>query len=320
MASTVLSPLKTIDDVEMLDATPGKDTGSTTRARGQKILVGIPALNEEVAIGSITLRSLKYSGNVIVIDDGSTDSTAEIASLAGATVIQHKKNRGKGTSIKDIFNYAIATGADVLVLLDGDGQHNPDEIPALLEPVLSGEADMVIGSRFLVGMKNNVPAYRRFGQETLTMTTNIASGVSVTDTQSGFRAFTKKAYRCFSFKHNGMAVESEMIVDAARAGLRIKEVPIDVRYDVDGSTFHPVQHGWSILSYMIRLVIRRKPVILYGLSELILGILGIVSILKIASDFLATKSIEPGYALLLMACTVTGLFIFVTAIGQRSES
>jgi glycosyltransferase involved in cell wall biosynthesis len=222
-----------------------------------KILVGIPALNEEIAIGSITLRSLKYADGVVVIDDGSTDRTAEIAALAGGTVIRHRKNQGKGSSIRDIFAYAQAIGADILVLIDGDGQHNPDEMPRLLEPLLKGEAEMIIGSRFLAGMKNKVPFYRRVGQEALTLATNIASGIKITDTQSGFRAFTKKAFSSFTFNNDGMAIESEMIVDAARTGLHIKEVPIDVRYDVNGSSLHPVKHGVTVLGKIIKLIITK---------------------------------------------------------------
>lgn len=238
-------------------AAPGTKKLSQTAVQTVKILVGIPALNEEVAIGSITLRSLKYADSILVIDDGSTDRTAEIASLAGATVIRHKKNHGKGTSVMDIFAYAQALEIDILVLIDGDGQHNPDEMPRLLDPLLRGEADMVIGSRFLAGMANNVPIYRRFGQEALTFATNLASGIRLTDTQSGFRAFAKKAFDCFTFNNNGMAIESEMIVDAARAKLRIKEVPIAVRYDVNGSSLHPVKHGVSVLSNIIKLMVTR---------------------------------------------------------------
>jgi glycosyltransferase involved in cell wall biosynthesis len=223
-----------------------------------RILVGIPALNEEIAIGSITLRSLKYSDSVVVIDDGSTDMTSEVAALAGASVIRHKKNEGKGTSIKDIFTYAKAIQADILVLIDGDGQHNPDDMPRLLDPLLVGEVDMVIGSRFLAGMTNKVPLYRRLGQEALTFATNITSGTRVTDTQSGFRAFSKKAFGCFTFNNNGMAIESEMIIEAARSGLNIKEVPIDVRYDVNGSSLHPVKHGFSVLSKIIKLGINKS--------------------------------------------------------------
>ncbi len=119
------------------------------------------------------------------------------------------------------------------MLIDGDGQHDPDEIPVLLAPILKGEADMVNGSRFLAQNGNHVPAYRRVGQEVLTMATNAGSHSNITDTQNGFRAFSKKTFNSFSFGQSGMAIESEMLMDASKAELRIKEVPIDVRYDVE---------------------------------------------------------------------------------------
>jgi len=115
------------------------------------VVVAIPAFNEEIAIGSVVLRSLKYADKVIVVNDGSKDRTAEIAKMAGADVIEHTTNGGKGAAIKDAFDYAKFVNADILVLIDGDGQHNPDEIPVLLAPILKGEADFVNGSRFING-------------------------------------------------------------------------------------------------------------------------------------------------------------------------
>ena len=258
MAFPILSPPEQRQEETYMKATARSFQKATTLVADKaRILVGVPALNEEIAIGSIMLRLLKYTDRLVVIDDGSTDRTAEIAALAGATVIRHKKNEGKGTSIKDIFAYARAVEADILVLIDGDGQHNPDEMPLLIDPLLKDEADMVIGSRFLAGMSNKVPFYRRFGQEALTLATNLASGIRVSDTQSGFRAFTKKGFDSFRFNNQGMAIESEMIVDAALAGLRIKEVPIDVRYDVNGSTYHPLKHGVTVLGKIIKLMVRK---------------------------------------------------------------
>ena len=228
------------------------DSADKKSAKTQKVIVAVPALNEEVAIGSIVLRARQYADEVIVIDDGSKDNTAHIARLAGATVIPHPKNEGKGAAIRDAFMYARTNNADVLVLIDGDGQHNPDEIPQLIRPILNKEADLVNGSRFLKdangnGNGNHVPKYRRVGQEVLTMATNTGTKQNITDTQNGFRAFSRKTFNCFSFKQNGMAVESEMLMDAAGANMTIKEVPIDVRYDVKGSTYNPVTHGVGVL-------------------------------------------------------------------------
>lgn len=223
-----------------------------------RVIVGIPAYNEEIAIGSIVLRSFQYVDTVIVIDDGSKDKTAEVAKLAGAEVITHETNQGKGAGISDIFAYANRVGADAVVLIDGDGQHNPDDMPELLEPILKDEADMVIGSRFITKDHHSVPIYRRVGQEVLTLATNKAAGFRVTDTQSGFRAFARKALNCFTFGEKGMGIESEMLVDAGKVNLRIKEVQVDMRYDVKGSTYNPVTHGFSVLFSVLKIAVLKR--------------------------------------------------------------
>jgi glycosyltransferase involved in cell wall biosynthesis len=238
-------------------------------------IVGIPAYNEEISIGSVILRSSKYADKIIVIDDGSTDNTAEIAELAGAKVISHKTNQGKGTTVRDIFNYAKKVNAAIVILIDGDGQHNPDEIPLLIKPILKDQADIVIGSRFLEKRKHNVPGFRRIGQEVLTLATNVASKSKVIDTQSGFRAFSRKTFDCFSFQEPGMGIESEMLVDAANADLKISEVQANIRYDVKGSTYGPIVHGFSVLGSVIGLISRKRPIVFFGMLGFMLLIAGL---------------------------------------------
>ena len=211
-----------------------------------KSIVIIPALNEEAAIGSIVKRSLLYVDDVLVIDDGSEDNTSNIASQFGARVIKHPTNLGKGVSLKDAFGEV--SGYDIVVTIDGDGQHNPDEIPSLIEPVRDGSADLVNGSRYLNGFDEETPAYRRVGQRVLDIATNITSGTNVTDSQSGFRAFNGKTINCYRFRDTGFGIESEMLADAAEHDLKIVEVPITVRYDVENSsTKGPVTHGVGVL-------------------------------------------------------------------------
>jgi len=205
----------------------------------------IPTYNEEVAIGSIILRTLQYVDKVLIVNDGSDDKTVEVAKLAGAEVINHTTNLGKGEALKSGFQ-AIGD-VDVIVTIDGDGQHNPDEIPSLIKPILEDNADLVNGSRYMNGPEENTPAYRRVGQQVLDTATNVSAGIKVTDSQSGFRAFSNRASKSFRFNDTGFGIESEMLVDAAEAGLKIVEVPITVRYDVDGSTKDPVTHGVGVL-------------------------------------------------------------------------
>ncbi len=210
----------------------------------------IPAYNEEVALGSIILRTLQYVDEVIIVNDGSDDKTVEVARLAGAEIINHATNLGKGEALKSGFS-AIGD-ADVVVTIDGDGQHNPDEIPSLIKPIIEDGADLVNGSRYMNGPEENTPAYRRVGQQVLDNATNISAGIKVTDSQSGFRAFSPAACKVFRFYDTGFGIESEMLVDVAEAGLKIVEVPITVRYDVDGSTKNPVTHGVGVLLKIIK--------------------------------------------------------------------
>ena len=212
-----------------------------------KSIAIIPAFNEEVAIGSVILRTLQYIDDVLVIDDGSEDKTKQTALLAGAHVLTHPVNYGKGIALKSGFDYVSDLSYDVIITIDADGQHNPDEIPELIKPVIEDGVDLVNGSRYLNGHEENTPAYRRVGQQVLDHATNISAGIHVTDSQSGFRAFSNKALHCFRFNDPGFGIESEMLADASDNGLKISEVPITVRYDVNSSTKNPVTHGVGVL-------------------------------------------------------------------------
>ena len=211
-----------------------------------KSIVIIPAFNEEKAIGDVIQKSLQHVSDVLVIDDGSLDKTYEIAKKSKAIVIKHDTNLGKGVSLKDAFREV--SGYDVVVTIDGDGQHNPDEIPFLVKPIIDDEADLVNGSRYLDGFDEDTPAYRRVGQKVLDIATNITSGTNVTDSQSGFRAFKGDTIKYYRFRDTGFGIESEMLADAAENNLKIVEVPITVRYDVENSsTKGPVTHGVGVL-------------------------------------------------------------------------
>ena len=205
----------------------------------------IPAYNEEKALADVIGKTFEHVDEVIVVDDGSSDKTSEVAIEAGARVIKHSVNLGKGEALKSGFK---AVGDDsIIITIDGDGQHNPSEIPDLVRPIIEDGADLVNGSRYMNGPEENTPAYRRVGQKILDIATNISAGTKVTDSQSGFRAFSPKSKNVFRFKDTGFGIESEMLVDAAEAGLKIVEVPITVRYDLDGSTKDPITHGVGVL-------------------------------------------------------------------------
>ncbi|MBI4181157.1 MAG: glycosyltransferase family 2 protein [Chloroflexi bacterium] len=222
-----------------------------------KVIAGIPCFNTSRSIKDIVSRARKYVDQVIVIDDGSSDGTAEVAGDAGALVISHQKNLGYGEAIKSCFKAAGANAADILVILDGDGQHNPDEIPRLLAPILDGEAELVIGSRFLTD-EPNMPRYRRFGIKVITFLWNFGAKVKVSDTQSGFRAYRREIFETMPLSEKRMSISIEIIEKARRKGAIIKEVPISCSYVPSGINSKAIKHGLAVaLSVIkIRLLIR----------------------------------------------------------------
>ncbi len=173
----------------------------------------------------------KYVNRVVVCDDGSTDMTADIAKKVGADVAKHEDNMGYGVALQTLFKKVRELDADAMVTLDGDGQHNPDEIPLLVEPVLEGKADVVIGSRFLGDSeKNDVPRHRRFGIKVITKLTDAASNSALSDAQSGFRAYGRKALQSLNLNENGMGVSVEVLMEAKKHGLRVVELPTGCTY------------------------------------------------------------------------------------------
>ena len=252
-----------------------------------KVAVLLPAYNEEVAIASMILLSERYADEVIVIDDGSTDRTAEVSEIAGATVLRHKINQGKGVALKTGFAYA--KDYDIIVTIDADGQHNPSEIPLLIKPIEDDEADLVNGSRYLNGQDTSTPKYRRVGQTVLDTATNIASGVKLTDSQSGFRAFSSKCFKYFNFDPEGFGIESDMLIEASENNLRIVEVEITVRYDVNTTRANPVIQGLSVLLRVLELMRLNRPLIYYGIAGAIILFFGILIHLTVNASGLSTN-------------------------------
>jgi glycosyltransferase involved in cell wall biosynthesis len=244
----------------------------------------IPAYNEEAVIGSVVTETLEQVSNVIVVDDGSTDATAHLAAAAGAEVLHLSRNRGKAGAVMAGFAAALARGYEVVVMLDADGQHLPGDIPAVLAPVLAGEADMVVGSRFLE-TRSEIPRYRVLGQKTLNLFTALGAGVSLTDTQSGFRALGPSALARLDFPSTGYSLESDMIAHFANCQLRIAEVPISCRYDVPNShKKNPVLHGFEIVRAMsYAIVVRQRRALGYiGVPLVVTGSLfGVVPLLTV---------------------------------------
>jgi len=269
-----------------------------------RTLIVIPAYNEELTIGSVVALAKKY-GDVLVVDDGSMDRTAEIAKEAGTTVIRHERNMGKGYALRSGFEYALSREYDVVVTLDADGQHNPDEIPLLMEPIVKGKADLVIGSRYLNGSKKKIPVYRRFGLWVLNKSTKAAAGVDV-DSQSGFRAISRKALEKLDLNSTDYSVETDMIVKVKEEELKIIEVPISVRYDVPKKhKKNPLSHGLGVLASIVSLIGYKRPLLLFGILSLISFIVaGVLA-------YLALKPYYNGGRIYLTQAIGAGIFVII---------
>jgi glycosyltransferase involved in cell wall biosynthesis len=219
-----------------------------------KIVATIPCLNTQKHIAEVIAKTKKYVDEVIVIDDGSTDLTADVAKGAGAKVISHPKNMGYGEAIKSCFRAMQISDADVMIIIDGDGQHDPDEIPRLLSPISNEKADVVIGSRFLANGKK-MPLYRKFGIKIINQVWNLGARVKSSDTQSGFRAYTRNSFEGMHFNNKGMSISIEIIEKARRKGLNIKEVPITCSYINNNSSLSlkAFIHGFTVAFSALRI-------------------------------------------------------------------
>ena len=276
-----------------------------------RVLAGIPAYNEASYVGSVVLLARQYADEVIVVDDGSTDNTSRIAELAGATVIRHDENKGKGAAIQSLLAEAKKRNADVLVLLDADSQHNPNEIPALVKPISEG-FDLVIGSR--KAQKNKTPRYRRIGQKVLLRSTRILSKEGISDSECGFRALSPKAIDKLELKEKGFAVESEMIACAADKNLKITEVPISNIYTTDGSTLNPVKHGVGVLNRIMTMIAERRPLLFFGLVGGILLAAGLLTGIRVLNIAATEGVLAMGSAMLTVLLIITGILSIFTGI------
>ena len=277
----------------------------------KKIVILIPAYNESRFIGSIVLQASEY-GNVIVIDDGSMDGTGEIARRAGAMVIRHEVNQGKGAALNTGFHYASQLPADAVVALDGDGQHRCSDIPGVAVPILSGAADLVVGSRFLE-RKSRIPRWRIAGQQALTWATNFSSGARLTDSQSGFRAFSPALLRRFNFDTAGFSVESEMQFLVKDGQLRVVEVPIQVSY-ADPPKRNPVTQGLQVVNGIVRLVSQHRPLFFFGAGGLSLLILGLIWGGYVVDIYARLHVLAVGYALISVLMTILGATALFTGL------
>ena len=240
-----------------------------------KIIVGIPAFNEEKNIAAIITKLADITDTIIVCNDGSSDLTSDIAEKMGAFVINHEKNLGYGAAIRSIFLKAKELNGDILVTFDADGQHRIEDVEKVTKPIIDQEVDLVIGSRFLDESEKEVPQYRKVGIKVITKITNASIKKQLTDSQSGFRAYSKKVLNELNPSELGMGISTEILIKASSKNFRITEVPIKILYAGDTSTHNPVSHGSSVILSTIKYTSIEHPLKFYGIPSMILFIIGI---------------------------------------------
>ena len=280
----------------------------------------IPAYNEEKVIADVIERCKKYVDTVVVCDDGSTDKTAKVATDAGAIVLQHKRNEGKGEAMKTIFAYAKKIGADVMISIDGDGQFLPEEIPKIAEPIIKDNVDIVVGYRF--DGNEEMPSYRKIGNKMLDKFTNLASELPFRDTQGGFRSYSKKAVNSINITTKGFGVDSEILVDASKKGLKIVEEKVSVIYNTGNntSTKNPISHSTEVIVSLLEIIAINHPLRYLGLPGMGLTIIGIIVGIFVLITFNETRYFSIPFTLIAMATVMIGIISLLMSVVLFSIS
>jgi glycosyltransferase involved in cell wall biosynthesis len=279
-----------------------------------KVVVGIPAFNEEKNIAVLIVQLKKITDKIIVCNDGSADLTSKIAEELGATVINHEKNLGYGAAIRSIFLKSKNLGGDILVTFDADGQHRIEDINRVINPIINGESDLVIGSRFLDESEKEVPKYRKVGINVLTKITNATIKKQLTDSQSGFRAYSKKVLDELNPSELGMGISTEILIKASAKNFRISEVPIKIVYDGDTSTHNPILHGSSVLFSTIKFTSIEHPLKFYGVPSMIFFAIGLFFIYFSAQYYTEFGRLNTNLTLIGAGTTLIAVVLLITGI------
>ena len=282
-----------------------------------KIIVGIPAFNEEKNIAVVITQLKKIVDKIIVCNDGSTDLTSKIAEELGVIVINHEKNLGYGAAIRSIFLKSKDLDGDILVTFDADGQHRVDDVNKVVNPIINGKSDLVIGSRFLDESEKEVPRYRKVGIKVITKITNATIKKQLTDSQSGFRAYSKKVLTELNPSDAGMGISTEILIKASSKNFRISEVPIKITYSGDTSTHNPISQGSSVIISTIKYTSIEHPLKFYGIPSLIFFITGL-SFTYAATQYYAEIGrlntnltiVAAGTVLIAVVLLITGILLY----------
>ena len=271
--------------------------------------MGIPAFNEEKNIAAIITKLADITDTIIVCNDGSSDLTSDIAEKMGAFVINHEKNLGYGAAIRSIFLKAKELDGDILVTFDADGQHRIEDIEKVTKPIIDQEVDLVIGSRFLDESEKEVPQYRKVGIKVITKITNASIKKQLTDSQSGFRAYSKKV-----LAELGMGISTEILIKASSKNFRITEVPIKILYAGDTSTHNPVSHGSSVILSTIKYTSIEHPLKFYGIPSMILFIIGISFTYLSAEYYAEIGRLNTNLTIIAASTVLIAVVLLITSI------
>ncbi len=310
------------DGEYVVDAVPAE------RADGEaEVVVGIPAYNEANSIREVVTETLPYADAVVVADDGSDDDTARVAREAGATVVEHDRNRGYGAALRTLFEAADDRDTDHFLILDADGQHDPADVPRLVETQRETEAEIVTGSRFTDGAETDVPAYRRLGLFVVGILTNLSLGALhpsswIYDTQCGFRCYNQRAVDTLVADDTigtDMGASTDILHHANRHGYTVEEVGTTVRYDLDEtSEYHPVQHGLTLIGNLIRTIEAEHPIASTGVPGVALVLVGLFFAYRTTVLYTTNGVFPPGHALTAMFFFLIGTYACFTAIILHS--
>ena len=279
-----------------------------------KVTIGIPAFNEEKNIAKVIVKLKKISDEIIVCNDGSTDLTGEIAENLGVIVINHKQNLGYGAGINSIIKKSKEIDTDILVTFDADGQHKVEDVKKVIEPIKNGDADLVIGSRFLSKAKEKIPEYRKIGINIITKVTNAGLKKKITDSQSGFRAYSKDLISKLDISDMGMGISTEILIKTNSLGFRITEIPITILYEGKTSTQNPISHGTSVLFSTIKYTSIEHPLKFYGIPSLIFFVIGLSFTFLSIDYYMEVGRINPNITIVAAGTTAIAVILLVASV------
>jgi len=279
-----------------------------------KIIIGLPAYNEEKNIASIISKLKEFTDKIIVCNDGSSDQTSQVSEKMGAIIVNHETNLGYGASIRSIFLKAREFDFDVLVTFDADGQHRIEDIKPVIDPILEKKCDIVIGSRFLSDSKNEIPKYRQAGIKMITKLANSSLKEQITDSQSGFRAYSKTVIEKLTLSENGMGISNEILMKASKLSFKIAEVPIKILYEGETSTHNPVSHGASVTFSTLKFISIEHPLKFYGIPGIIFLAIGLIFTVMTIQGFTETRQILLSTAVIGVGTIIFGTVLLMTSI------